>query len=212
MFAPDIEISIAYYPGYGTYPTWIVTAIFENTLLEESKPVYDEKAAWKLEQDYALKWKKSWNEEWLFREMISIYPKASKLCSVCDQDTKKGASLCVEKIFCNRPYCRSQIEVEKKAYQQRAADREEKWKKEEAARKIVEAQDATQGFHSHDGWYWLRGTDGSIRLTRYAEGRWKNQVFFQESEWASIVAFVSKSGTTTERYHQAMNFHSGETP
>ena len=58
-------------------------------------------------------------------------------------------------------------------------------------------------FHSHDGWYFKRLEDGTVRV-RYGDTL---VATFPENEWASIVCFVSRKGETGDRWQQARIFH-----
>lgn len=61
------------------------------------------------------------------------------------------------------------------------------------------------GFHAHDGWYFHREADGSVRAT--ATGG--EEIILHPDTWASIVAHVSVTGDTAEAFEQARAFHDG---
>lgn len=62
------------------------------------------------------------------------------------------------------------------------------------------------GFHAHDGWYFHRETDGSVKVTAT---RGEVVVVLHPDTWASIVASVSVHGETAETFGQARAFHGG---
>lgn len=61
------------------------------------------------------------------------------------------------------------------------------------------------GFHSHGGLYFRRGSDGSV--TVYAEQ--PGEVTLTAESWASVVASVSQHGEGHLSYHSALSFHVG---
>lgn len=70
-------------------------------------------------------------------------------------------------------------------------------------------------FHARQGLFFQREPDGAVRVTKTVDGQppaisWVNvvcDVALAEHEWASVVASVSKTGETTERWQQALTFH-----
>lgn len=66
--------------------------------------------------------------------------------------------------------------------------------------------------HSKDGLYWKRMPNGDVEITKYenAEDNVSAPEFYitlSASEWASVVAFVSKYGETSASYMSALRFH-----
>lgn len=68
-------------------------------------------------------------------------------------------------------------------------------------------------FHSKDGWYWERTTDGSVRTTwRRADGTVVAEHVIDASGWASIVSSVSAGGEVDGRFYAAGDFHASHGP
>lgn len=65
------------------------------------------------------------------------------------------------------------------------------------------------GFHAHDGWYFKREVDGSVRiLAPDSLGPGASQRGdFDADTWASIVASVSAMGGTSETFQAALKLH-----
>lgn len=65
------------------------------------------------------------------------------------------------------------------------------------------------GFHAHDGWFFRREEDGSVRiLAPDSAGRGASQkVVLDPNTWASVVASVSASGDTSETFGAAKRLH-----
>ena len=67
-------------------------------------------------------------------------------------------------------------------------------------------------FHTRDGLFFARTGDGSVRVVKTldnAEPRADNVVFdttMSRSAFASVIAFVSASGYTTNRFYEAYAF------
>jgi hypothetical protein len=59
-----------------------------------------------------------------------------------------------------------------------------------------------EGFHWRDGTYFKRLDDGSVNVTSDAFA-----FTIPASEWASIVAAVSRRGETGETFRAALGFH-----
>lgn len=75
-------------------------------------------------------------------------------------------------------------------------------------------------FHSRDGLYFARSTDGGVIVTievpvRDGMGGFADQtavlhrIELPENEWGSVVAHVSRNGETSETWQQARDFHAG---
>jgi hypothetical protein len=69
---------------------------------------------------------------------------------------------------------------------------------------------STKGFHWRDDIYFLRQSDGDVKVTSYwqynncpQERRW----VIPADEWASVVASVSAQGETSESWQKAKKFH-----
>ena len=67
---------------------------------------------------------------------------------------------------------------------------------------------AHDGFHAHDGWYFEREDDGSVRICA-AVDRSTEMVVLTAAEWASVVTAVSAQGQTSETYQAALKLHGG---
>ncbi|MGW0821845.1 hypothetical protein [Streptomyces sp. NPDC002845] len=69
----------------------------------------------------------------------------------------------------------------------------------------------TNGFHARDGWYFRREDDGSVRiLAPDSLGPGAHQTVTLDADtWASVVAFVSRGGETSESFWAARQFHDG---
>lgn len=65
---------------------------------------------------------------------------------------------------------------------------------------------AHDGFHAHDGWYFERLDDGSVKISA-AVDRCTEVIILTASDWASITAAVSARGETSETYQAAVAFH-----
>jgi len=67
------------------------------------------------------------------------------------------------------------------------------------------------GFHAHDGWYFKRGEDGSVRiLAPDSLGPGGSQrIDLDANTWASIVASVSAASENGETHRAALAFHDG---
>lgn len=67
------------------------------------------------------------------------------------------------------------------------------------------------GFHTHDGFYWRRLPDGSVRIIVAESARSDSPVLREhvlpENEWASVVASVSDEGENWDRWMAARQFH-----
>lgn len=67
------------------------------------------------------------------------------------------------------------------------------------------------GFHTHDGWYWRRRSDGSVAIIVTESAKDGAPIvrehYLPENEWASVVASVSRDGETHDRWMAARNFH-----
>jgi hypothetical protein len=70
------------------------------------------------------------------------------------------------------------------------------------------------GYHWRDEWYFTRLTDGSVELRNenFVDDRRPEpspfvRLVIPASEWASIVASVSKNGETGETHQAALTFH-----
>jgi hypothetical protein len=65
------------------------------------------------------------------------------------------------------------------------------------------------GFHAHDGWYFRRETDGSVRiLGPDSLGPGAHQaVTLDVATWASAVASVTAQGETAETFEAASALH-----
>lgn len=72
------------------------------------------------------------------------------------------------------------------------------------------------GFHWRFDTYFKRMPDGSVRLRTWRHGHDGFPTYedrtIPPSEWASIVASVSKSGETSESYQGTLTFHMGNIP
>lgn len=69
-------------------------------------------------------------------------------------------------------------------------------------------------FHAREGWFFLRGDDGSVRIQRRSEAGLLGDdvladVTLEASSWASVVAFVSASGENARSFAAALAFHEG---
>lgn len=65
----------------------------------------------------------------------------------------------------------------------------------------------TGQFHTHDGWYWNRTADGSVRIVVQPPGGGSYEHVLTASEWASVVSHVSARGETGETWKAALEFH-----
>lgn len=65
---------------------------------------------------------------------------------------------------------------------------------------------AHEGFHAHDGWYFERMEDGSVKVSA-AVDRCAEVIILTASDWASINASMSSRGETSETYQAALAFH-----
>lgn len=68
-------------------------------------------------------------------------------------------------------------------------------------------------YHWRDGWYFNRETDGSVTVLKREQVAHDRLALrlpvarIPASEWASIVAAVSKSGDTGEQFRRAEELH-----
>jgi hypothetical protein len=204
-FTPKVDITTKYYPRYGSPESWVVQAIFENTVLEDVSTL-SERESIRLEIAFETKWKSEWPNEETFRVAISNLPAASELCSVCGKDTKKGSSYCLNKVFCQRPACEKDLQRQIAKYEVDKKRQEEERQITEVRRKKTIQQDAQRGFHAHDGWYFLRQPNGAVRITHY-DGYIQAQETFEGFQWCSIIASVSPEGETSEQFGKALKLH-----
>lgn len=66
------------------------------------------------------------------------------------------------------------------------------------------------GFHSKDGLFFERDTDGNV-IVRKAEGtRVTTKTTLDPGTWASVIAFVSANGDNASNFQIAKSFHKGE--
>ena len=69
-------------------------------------------------------------------------------------------------------------------------------------------------FHYRDGWYFEQLEDGSVRIT-YPGGwidggkRDVEEFIIDTDSWCSIIASMSRSGETAEKWQEANRFHKG---
>lgn len=74
------------------------------------------------------------------------------------------------------------------------------------------------GYHSGNGWYFMRLEDGSVRIRKVAMSGGKVlapycvvfEVTIPSAEWVSVVAAVAKDGGTAIEYERAEHVHEGE--
>lgn len=68
-----------------------------------------------------------------------------------------------------------------------------------------------EGFHTHDGWYFKRLPDGSVRIvvseSAHVDAPVVREHVLPENEWASVVASVSAGGEDYDRWMAARDFH-----
>ena len=62
------------------------------------------------------------------------------------------------------------------------------------------------GFHAHDGWYFERQDDGSVKISA-AVDRSSEVIILTAAEWASVITSVSTLGETSETYQAAVRLH-----
>ena len=73
-------------------------------------------------------------------------------------------------------------------------------------------------FHAHDGWFFERMEDGSVRIIKRTEAEEDSPIIaegiFEANEkanhWASIVASMSKGDEVDGRFYAAKRFHESE--
>jgi hypothetical protein len=67
------------------------------------------------------------------------------------------------------------------------------------------------GFHTHEGWYWRRRSDGSVAIVVTESAKDGAPIvrehYLEVGEWASVVASVSARGETGETFLEAKTFH-----
>lgn len=80
--------------------------------------------------------------------------------------------------------------------------------------KIVHGENETSSFHWREGLHFKRMESGGVRVVKRAD--YPSQAIpvmdfvIPPSEWASIVASVSKPNETHETWSKALAFHMGE--
>ena len=70
----------------------------------------------------------------------------------------------------------------------------------------------SEPFHSYDGWQWSRLWDGSVRIELREQGRALFSHVVSDDVWASIVAAVSLSGSSSAQHEAAYRLHSSPEP
>lgn len=68
----------------------------------------------------------------------------------------------------------------------------------------------TEGFHSHDEFFWLRMVDGSVRVRIYGDEGYGGPFIehvMDPSTWASVVASVTPQGDTADTFREAQRLH-----
>jgi hypothetical protein len=61
-------------------------------------------------------------------------------------------------------------------------------------------------FHAHDGWYFERLDDGSVKISA-AVNRCTEETTLTADTWASIIAAVSDAGDTSQTFYAAQALH-----
>lgn len=67
-----------------------------------------------------------------------------------------------------------------------------------------------EGFHSHDGWFWKRLPDGSVRVRFHGNPPASEPALehiVDASSWASIVASVCLEGENSVSFREAERLH-----
>lgn len=198
--------------GYGGPGYHWIKAIYDNKVLDEVHgSEFDMgRASIELEQ----KWKKDWVES-EFASAIKDKPMASPLCSICGDPCKGEGCSCLDKYFCKKCMDAGEVEKAKDDWERRQEDNKVEYEVKRQAEKKKEREDAERGFHWREGWYFLRLTNGDVRVTHYNSGPYSphpggyvaRQFTIPLDEWASIVASVTQSGEIPGRWDQVRRFH-----
>ena len=211
-FKPAVKIYETYYPGYGSAPCWKLRAVHKNRLLEEVL-CYSERDAGMQTILLKSKWAAEWNRA-KFKVVLAEKPLASPVCDICGNPTIGGtATSCCNKLFCSRPECQAQIEVEKAVYTEQLKQfQTDSIRRDEVAKQARLAaveESITGAFHWRDGWYFSRSSGGCARIMhRDKSGEYLvHALTIPPNEWASIVCSVSALGETAERWNEAQDFH-----
>lgn len=64
------------------------------------------------------------------------------------------------------------------------------------------------GFHAHDGWYFERLSDGSVKINA-AVSRCTEEITLSPGTWASAVASMTAEGETSQSYYRALAAQQG---
>lgn len=64
------------------------------------------------------------------------------------------------------------------------------------------------GFHAHDGWYFERLADGSVKISAAVQ-RCNDSITLTPETWASIIASVGAAGESSDTYFAALATHKG---
>ncbi len=71
-------------------------------------------------------------------------------------------------------------------------------------------------FHVHDGWFFDRQPDGSVRIQKRENARDDAPVVIETvvppDAWASVMASMSAGGEIDERFYAAKSFHESTGP
>jgi hypothetical protein len=205
---PDIIIKSEFIRGYGGSDVWENRVIFRNRLLEQVRST-SEFGAGRATARLETKWRREWDRE-EFEKLVCASPLASPICDHCGGDTLDERNHCVGKTFCARCKAAGVIDaaVAEFAARQDAlqADLQKQQETREAQRR-ASVEDAKTGFHSHDGWYFKRLPDGSVRMSHVLGSDVLSDVIVTSGVWASIVCSVSMIGETGERWRDALAFH-----